>query len=283
VANEVCINPDPNASNGNIVEFSQVAVDPRGTAVYVVWESFAGGQNLPARELDIAASALPAISFGGPTKITSVNYAGGFDPPPFPYGSVDNSLVDQILQGRILAFERPSLAIGKGPKNTGALYVAWNDGDNSVGDSVSASGFYHFTDVLLTSSSDGGNNWSSPVRVNNNVENGTRVPFTDQFHPAVASDRTGKIGVCFYDRRNDPLNFLIGRTCAVSINGNSWTNVPIDLKGGPSVVNQDPTGITDWLGDYETLATDGLNQSAGFIGGYTNTSVGYQNIRENAF
>jgi hypothetical protein len=247
----------------------------------VVWESFSGGPELPTRELDIAASALPAISFGGPTKVTSVDYAGGFD--GFSFGPVDSSLVDQILQGRILAFERPSLAIGKGSKNAGVLYVTWNDGDNSVADSSSASGFYHFTDVLLTSSTDGGNNWSSPARVNNNVENGTTVPFTDQFHPTVASDKTSKIGVCFYDRRNDPLNFLIGRTCAVSINGNSWTNVPIDPKGGPSVVNQDPTGITDWLGDYETLATDGLNQSAGFIGGYTNTSVGYQNIRENAF
>jgi hypothetical protein len=53
--------------------------------------------------------------------------------------------------------------------------------------------------------------------------------------------------------------------------------------GSPSLANQDPAGLPDWLGDYETLATDSLNQSDGFIGGYTNTSVGYQNIRENAF
>jgi hypothetical protein len=283
VAPEVCF-AFPPVFSGSIVEFSQVAVDPRGSAVYVAWEAFSasGGQNFSARELDIAASPLPAISFGGPTKVTSVNYAGGLD--SFPYGSVDGSAVDQILQGRILAFERPSLAIGKGSKNTGVLYVTWNDGDNEVADFASATGFYHFTDALLTSSADGGSHWSTAVRVNNNVEDGTTHPFTDQFHPTVASDMTGKIGVCFYDRRNDPLNFLIGRTCAVSINGNSWTNLPIDPKGGPSVANQDPLfGLTDWLGDYDTLATDALNQSAGFIGGYTNTSTGYQNIRENAF
>jgi hypothetical protein len=62
-----------------------------------------------------------------------------------------------------------------------------------------------------------------------------------------------------------------------------WTNIPIVLRGGPSVANQDPFGIVDWLGDYETLATDSINQSAGFIGGYTDTSAGYQNVRENAF
>jgi hypothetical protein len=108
-------------------------------------------------------------------------------------------------------------------------------------------------------------------------------PFTDQFHPTVATDMTGRIGVCFYDRRNDPLNFLIGRYCAVSMDAVKWTNFPIAFRGGPSVANQDPFGIVDWLGDYETLATDFVNQSAGFIGGYTNTSAGYQNVRENAF
>jgi hypothetical protein len=76
------------------------------------------------------------------------------------------------------------------------------------------------------------------VRVNNHVENGTNHSFTDQFHPAVATAKSGSIGVCFYDRRNDPLNFLIGRTCAVSMDAKNWTNIAIDSKGGPSIVNQ---------------------------------------------
>jgi hypothetical protein len=56
-------------------------------------------------------------------------------------------------------------------------------------------------------------------------------------------------------------------------------------RGGPSIVNQDDIiiGLHNWLGDYEALASDSLNQSAGFIGGYTDTSAGYQNIRENKF
>jgi hypothetical protein len=141
VANEVCI--DPSSSNGAIVEFSQVAVDPRGTAVYVAWESFSGGLDLPTREADIAGSALPLISFGSPVTISSVHYAGAFNPSPFPFGQPDGSVVDQVLQGRILAFERPILAIGKGPKNTGVLYVTWNDRDNEVVDAFSVSGFYH--------------------------------------------------------------------------------------------------------------------------------------------
>jgi hypothetical protein len=63
----------------------------------------------------------------------------------------------------------------------------------------------------------------------------------------------------------------------------NWTNIAIDPKGGPSIVNQDDFAFQDWLGDYETLATDSLNKSQGFIGGYTNTSAGYQNIHRNKF
>ena len=122
--------------------------------------------------------------------------------------------------------------------------------------------------------------------MNNSSADGTPAhPFTDAFHPALATDKTGKIGVCYYDRSNDPRNFLIGRTCAFSTAGNKWKNIRIQSPGGPSIVNQDDIIISlhNWLGDYEALASDSLNQSAGFIGGYTDTSAGYQNIRENKF
>ena len=89
--------------------------------------------------------------------------------------------------------------------------------------------------------------------------------------------------MCFYDRRNDPNNFLIGRTCAFSSDGSKWKNISAKSRRGPSVANQDDFGLHDWLGDYETLATDSLNQNAGFIGGYTDTSAGYQNIRSTKF
>ena len=67
------------------------------------------------------------------------------------------------------------------------------------------------------------------------------------------------------------------------MDGKKWSNFPIDRRGGPSIVNQDDFAFQDWLGDYETLATDSLNKSKGFIGGYTNTSAGYHNIRRNRF
>jgi hypothetical protein len=286
VAGEVCL--DPSSATPGAVEFSGIAIDPLGAGVYVTWENLV--PKSLARGINISSAAIPAtpsptpfgLSFSNAVKISSVNYAGTLDTPESGAIGAITALF-QGLQGRIFTLEHPELAIGKGPKNTGVLYVTWSDGANAVADAQSKNGTYQFTDVLLASSTDGGHSWSKPVRVNSDVEDGVTHPFTDQFHPTVATDNTGAIAVCFYDRRNDPLNFLIGRYCATSTDGKTWSNFAIDPKGGPSIVNQDDAGVSDWLGDYETLATDSLNKSGGFVGGYTNTSAGYQNIRENKF
>ncbi len=286
VVTEVC--NDPTALGGPVVEFSDVAVDPAGTTVYVSWEYLGKilASSFPAipREVDIARATIPTTLvpplFGSSVKVSDINYAGTFDFVSF----VEGIPLIQVLQGRIQTYEHPELAVGKGPKNSGNLYVTWNDGEDPAFDLLSFTGSYQFSDVLLSNSANGGATWSPPVRVNNNFEDGSaRHPFTDQFHPALATDKEGKIGVCFYDRSNDPNNFLIGRTCAVSLDASKWTNIPIAAPVGPSVVNQDDFGIGNWLGDYEALASDSQNQSAGFIGGYTDTSAGYQNIRENKF
>jgi hypothetical protein len=294
---EVC--NDPAALGGTpAVEESEVTVDPTGKTVYVSWEYFgkvlASAPFTLPREVDIAKATIPGtlapLSFGGAAKVSDINYVGGQVPIEFGESAGVEILGGlpsvQVLQGRILTYEHPKLAIGRGPQNAGTLYVAWNDGDHPIWDLLTYTCMYQFSDILLSSSTDGANSWSAPVRVNNNFEDGTPAhPFTDQFRPALATDKNGKIGVCYYDRSQDPNNFLLGRTCAVSLDGSKWTKIPIASPGGPSVVNQDliPFGLHDWLGDYEALASDSLNQSVGFIGGYTDISAGYQNIQENKF
>ncbi len=97
----------------------------------------------------------------------------------------------------------------------GNVYIVWQDGRNlQVPDFDS--GFYGYADVLLRSSSDGGSTWSPAVRVNNNPDPVPGGGGTDQYQPGVAVDKTGEIGVCWYDRRLDPLNYMIDRFCGVS-------------------------------------------------------------------
>lgn len=260
VVQEVCGNP--------FVQGSQVAVAPVTGKVYVAWESFAS--DFYTRELDIANSTDGGATFSAPTKVSAVDAVGDGD---LFFG----------IQGFIRNFEFPSLTIGKGKKNTGVLYITWNDGDNRVKDAWVGfiktvfglgDGKYGFSDVLFTSSANGGAMWSAPVVVNKNRSN------HDNYQPGVATDRAGAIAVCWYDRRRDPNNFLIDRFCGESTNGGaSWTNTKLTPLNYASVVNQDLLIARNYMGDYDqiTAQTTGAKTS-GFLGAFVNTHRGNQNV-----
>lgn len=68
----------------------------------------------------------------------------------------------------------------------GNIYINWSDQRNGTDD----------TDIWFVSSTDGGNTWSNPLRVNNDA------PGKQQFFSSMTVDQaTGYIYVVFYDRR----------------------------------------------------------------------------------
>lgn len=242
------------------VDGARSAVGPGGE-LYVAWELF-GGTGLTGREIEISKSTDQAQSFpASPVAVATINCGG--------------DCAD--LQGLVHGNERPSLALGKGPHG-GMLYLAWNDGDRQVPDTLTTTGFYNFTDVMFSQSADAGATWSLPVRVNDNFKGG-RAPLTDQFEPALASDFTGRIAICFYDRRNDPNNFRIDRYCASSHNGRNWLNQRITSSSFSVVVGQDVLLAPDYMADYDTLTSDALDRHAGFVGGYASNLSGRPVVR----
>lgn len=262
VIDEVC-------ADGNnpfaFVQGSQVAVGPNG-AIYVAWEE-TSGTDPASRAIEIAKSINGGASFGQPVVVATPGCAG--------------DCAD--LQGVIRIAELPSLAIGKGTSNSGVLYLAWNSGQATQIDVFTLAGSYGFTDVMFFKSSNGGTTWSTPLRVNTNTEGGT-TPFSDQFEPALGTDKAGRIAVCFYDRRRDPNNFLIDRYCASSTNGGtSFTNTAITLRNFPSLVSQDLLVAPDYMGDYDTLASEATNLTTGFLGGYANNAGGSPSVTTNRF
>ena len=252
------------ADSGNeyaFVDGARVAVGPSGQ-VYVAWELFGDAGSLTARQIQISQSADHAQTFpASPVTVATIGCAG--------------DCTD--WQGLAHSNERPSLAIGKGP-HSGTVYLAWNDGDRQSPDALTTTGAYNFTDILFTQSSNGGTTWSTPVRVNNNPEGGA-APLTDHFEPAMASDLTGTIAICFYDRRNDPTNFRIDRYCASSNYGKNWTNSRITSSNFPTVVGQDVLLAPDYMGDYDTMTSDALNRHAGFVGGFATNLAGHPIVR----
>jgi len=86
--------------------------------------------------------------------------------------------------------------------------------------------------------------------------------------------------LCFYDRRQDPTNFLIGRYCAKSITGTSFApSVKKSMTQYMSVASQDLLIASGYQGDYDSLASDSLRLTTGFIGGYFDNSLGNQDMK----
>lgn len=118
----------------------------------------------------------------------------------------------------------------------GTLYVNWVDNRN--GDH----------DVFVMSSRDGGETWSQPVRVNDDLTGNGK----DQFLTWMAVDPVdGAINVVFYDRRNqEGTNTTV--TLARSVDGGkTFVNHPIDLAPfacNPAVFFGDYNGIDAYNG-----------------------------------
>jgi hypothetical protein len=128
---------------------------------------------------------------------------------------------------------------------TGDIYVVYND--NGQGNDKG--------DIYFTESTDGGNTWSSPVRVN---DDNTR---NDQWMPAIAVTPDGShVGISWYDRRLDPADNLIDRFGEIAgISGHTVSFTPnfrITDVSFPPAFGQDPVINPTYMGDYDQATAD---------------------------
>ncbi|MBM4170170.1 MAG: T9SS type A sorting domain-containing protein [Ignavibacteria bacterium] len=98
----------------------------------------------------------------------------------------------------------PSIAVDiSSAQRRGFVYVTWEDFRN--GD----------LDIFLAHSSDGGEQWSTPQRINSDPTQNGR----DQFLTSIAVDDSGYIHVLFYDTRDGPDGSYVRAYIAVSEDG----------------------------------------------------------------
>jgi hypothetical protein len=176
------------------------------------------------------------------------------------------------LQGGFRDFLGIDFTIDKSKgANDGALYFVWDDGrDKSVPDVGSQSGSYAFDDVLLRASYDGGNSWGfAPTKVNSDMQ--SRIGYGhDHYQPGVAVDSTGKIAVCWYDRRNDAQDWTYQRYCGESTGG-AFTNFVVNPINNVPTHGNDGVVNSVYAGDYDGLTSDFL-RAPGFIGAFMSVS-----------
>lgn len=140
---------------------------------------------------------------------------------------------------------------------TGRLYVAWQDSRFNGGS---------YDEIALSASTDGGETWSAPVRVNTP----TGRP---AFNPAIRVNSTGAVGVTYYDFRN----LAPGNTATLptdiwftsSSNGGASFGNEKHLAG-PFDMKTAPVARGFFLGDYTGLDAVQTN----FITLYSQTNSG---------
>lgn len=273
---------------------ARMAISSQGI-VYVAWEVDFFNQSASPVRNSVSFNLIPvAIEVGSfapsgrplpPAIVDSVFPLRGslvLD-PEFGFGNVfevpffeDNSL--PALQGGFLNLRGFDLAVDtSGGSTDGNVYVAWDDGRNGAFGAFELEDFlfsYSFTDILFSSSSDGGQTFTPTRRLNSDAQ-----PLTsrgrDHFRPVLSVDRKGNLAACWYDRRNDPQNYQFERFCAESSNaGATWRefNIPGSLST--------PSTQQDWLilrpdmGSNDDLTTDFMGHNPGFLGGILFTSSG---------
>jgi hypothetical protein len=194
-------------------ELTRIAVGKDGTA-YATWLQCAS----PCRTAHImfSKSADGGNMWSSPNRIAKVTMP------------LDWSLPNTFER----AYNYPAIAADNsdGPHG-GSLYVAM----------YTWTGAYLRVQVIR--SSDGGTTWSQPVRLT------PKTDTHDQFFPAISVSSTGKVGVSWLDRRNDPNNIDYQAFAAISTDGGQSFQPNWQLTTAFSNPKTNGTQ-NNWMGDY---------------------------------
>lgn len=225
-------------SNANIYpQGNQIVVLPDGTLVDIAAVLFrgAGFQPTPTQYFWTAfRSKDGGKTWGAPVKIAPL----GTDLLTNPDIPNPTSLDQTVRAGDYI----PDVALDK---NTGDLYMVFANDDGA--------GFNH---VMLTKSTDGGKNWTTPDDV-------TQTPAgTHSFNGTVEVTGDGTVAVMYYDfRNNDPSTTADGLPTDVWLThshdgGQTWEEQHVY---GSFDMNNAPVARGWFLGDYQGMAAVGTD------------------------
>ena len=139
------------------------------------------------------------------------------------------------------------------PSNPNQLYITYAaDPDGLAPDEG---------DIFFIKSTDGGNSWTPPLRINDDVST------NDQVLPWMEVKSNGLIDIVWYDRRNDPADLLWDVFVTSSTDGG--TTFAPNTQVNPISSQTPQTNSGPWFGEYLGLA---VSDTMAFIG-YTSSAM----------
>lgn len=210
--------PKPLSLTGSpLNQTSTPVVGPDGT-VYVVFHDYS------RHRLYLTKSENAGLTFSVPTIISTV------DPPP--------STLNGNVRSGPLVIAVPTVL------DDGTIHVVWNQfGPSDI-------------DVVMATSTDGGETFSAPEPITSSTVN-------DQFQPWITRTDDGTLWTTWFDRSHDPQNMRIHVFSARSTDGGkSWEEFRVtDVDSDPRVGLPLDRGNRGFYGDYQGLWADASGAS----------------------
>jgi hypothetical protein len=233
--------------------FSNITIQDNGT-VYVSWMRCPETSRSDNCSGTVASMLISQSSDGGttwstPVVMTTVRLAPDSAMCSGFYGCLPNT--NEPLT------DIPAIAVDNSTReHEGNLYAIMYSYNKTTGQ----------LQVQVTTSSNGGTTWGSPIRV-------SPVSIHDQFFPWITVNSIGKIGATWLDRRNDPANIDYQAYSALCHNGGQ-------LFGATGTADTSGTAVTwvagDQFGDLtdgDTITINGVNYTVATVNSITSITL----------
>jgi len=224
---------------------------PFANNLYCSWTRFGSGN-----EILLVRSSDEGITWSSPVTVSDQSGVQGSFPVVGPNGelyvtwlgyhnNIEQIMFDKSTDGgvtfgtdKVISNATnswfPHMAVDlSNEQRKGYLYVTWSDERN--GDD----------DAFLSYSSDGGESWSSPIRINSDPVGNGKL----QYWPSVAISELGEIWIIFYDTRNTVNNNFIETYLARSTDGGmTFSNELISAEPSPTSIPNNDVRFGDYIG-----------------------------------